>query len=175
MTDQTQDEVMTRMWWLEAERRLWKRLAVGTLAAVGACILLGGILLDWHARSLMERAEKTGEELKRDKERSEQLQAQAEKALAEWAKQQPEVAPEGPKLAPKAPDLPPLFRKLGLSDEQVATVAKVRAKYDAKVKELEEKIKAARAEEAAEVEKVLTEDQRARLRELRKDTPAKGP
>ncbi len=54
-------------------------------------------------------------------------------------------------------------------------MAKVRAKYDAKVKELEEKIKAARAEEAAEVEKVLTEDQRARLRELRKDTPAKGP
>jgi hypothetical protein len=69
----------------------------------------------------------------------------------------------------------PLFLKLGPSDEQVAAVAKVRAKYEAKVKDLEEQIKAARAEEAAEVEKLLTENQRARLKELRKDTPSKGP
>jgi hypothetical protein len=84
---------------------------------------------------------------------------------------------DDPKPAPpQAHDLlPPLFRKLGLSDEQVAAVAKVRTKYDAKVKDMQEKIKAARAEEAAEVEKVLTDTQRARLKELRKDTPAKGP
>jgi hypothetical protein len=82
---------------------------------------------------------------------------------------------DDPKPAPKAPDLPPLFRKLGLSDAQTADVAKVRAKYDAKVKELEEKIRAARAEEEAELEKVLTEAQLARLKELRKGPPAKKP
>jgi hypothetical protein len=76
---------------------------------------------------------------------------------------------DDPKPArPKAPDLPPLFRMLGLFDEQVAAVVKVRAKTEAKVKDLEEKIKAARAEGEAEVEKVLTDDQRARLKELRK-------
>jgi hypothetical protein len=82
---------------------------------------------------------------------------------------------DDPKPVPKAPDLPPLFRKLGLSDKQTADVAKVRAKYDAKVKELEEKIKAARAEEEDELEKILTEIQRARLKELRKGPPAKNP
>jgi hypothetical protein len=38
-----------------------------------------------------------------------------------------------------------------------------------------EKIREARAEEEAELEKVLTEDQLARLKYLRKGTPAKGP
>jgi hypothetical protein len=83
---------------------------------------------------------------------------------------------DDPTPAPsQAPDLPPLFRKLGLSNEQVEAAAKVRAKYDAKVKELEEKIKAARAEEKAELVKILTADQRARLKELRKAPPAKQP
>jgi hypothetical protein len=81
------------------------------------------------------------------------------------------LAGDDPKLAqpPKAPDLPPLFRKLGLTNEQREAVVKVRARCDAKVKDLEEKIKAAREEEAAEVEKVLTDAQRARLKELSKE------
>jgi hypothetical protein len=78
-----------------------------------------------------------------------------------------------PAPPPKAPALPPLFRKLGLSDEQVKNIGNVRATYAAKVKDLEEKIRAARAEEAAELEKVLTDAQRARLKELRgAQTPA---
>jgi hypothetical protein len=79
-------------------------------------------------------------------------------------------------VVPQAHDvLPPLFRKLGLSKKQAAAVAKVRGEYDAKVKDLEEKIRAARAEEEAELEKVLTDAQRARLKELRKGPPAKEP
>jgi pimeloyl-ACP methyl ester carboxylesterase len=64
-----------------------------------------------------------------------------------------------------------LYRKLDLSDEQAKDIARVRARYAARVKELEEKIKAARDEETAEVEKILTEAQRARLEELRKEGP----
>jgi hypothetical protein len=75
----------------------------------------------------------------------------------------------------KAADLPPLFRKLGLTDEQVEAVAKVRDHHDAKVKELEEKIRAARDDEEAELEKVLTDAQRARLKELRKAAPKVEP
>jgi WD40 repeat protein/HEAT repeat protein len=73
---------------------------------------------------------------------------------------------DDPKQAPKAPDLPP-FHKLGLSDEQLKDLARVRAKYAAKVKEVEEKIRGLRDEEAAELENVLTDAQRARLKELR--------
>jgi hypothetical protein len=72
-----------------------------------------------------------------------------------------------PAPAPARDLLPPLFRRLGLADEQVAAAAKVRARYEVKVKELQEKISAARADEAANLEKVLTGAQRARLKELR--------
>src|SRR5262245_61155051 len=68
---------------------------------------------------------------------------------------------DDPRPAPKPPDLPPHFRKLGLTNEQVAAIGKIRDAADAKVKELEEKIQAARDEEAAAVEKVLTDAQRA--------------
>jgi preprotein translocase subunit SecD len=82
---------------------------------------------------------------------------------------------DDPKPAPSAKraDLPTHFRKLGLTNEQVAQVAKVQAKYDAKVKELEEKIKAAREDEAAEVEKLLNDAQRDRLKELRQEGKAR--
>jgi hypothetical protein len=79
------------------------------------------------------------------------------------------LAGDDPKPAPsaKAPEVPPLFRKLGLTNEQREAVVKVRARYDAKVRDLEEKIKAAREEEADDLEKLLTETQRARLKEMK--------
>jgi hypothetical protein len=80
---------------------------------------------------------------------------------------------DDPRPAPQAPDLPSLLRKLDLSNEQVEAIARVRADYAARVKDLEEKIRAARAEEAAELEKVLTDAQRAQLKDLRgAQTPA---
>jgi pimeloyl-ACP methyl ester carboxylesterase len=78
---------------------------------------------------------------------------------------------QGPKVERGQADL---YRKLNLSDAQVAAVAKVRAEADARVRELEEKVKAVREAEEAEVEKVLTDEQRARLKELRGGAPARG-
>jgi hypothetical protein len=68
---------------------------------------------------------------------------------------------------PKSPDLPPQFRNLGLSDKQLEDAAKVLGKHGAKLKELEDKIKTVRDEQAAELEKLLTAAQKARLKELR--------
>jgi hypothetical protein len=74
--------------------------------------------------------------------------------------------------------LPPNFGKLGLSEEQKQQIYKLQADYDTKYTDLENQLKKLRAEERAALEKVLTETQRAKRRELRlgekpEETPKK--
>jgi hypothetical protein len=75
--------------------------------------------------------------------------------------------------------LPRHYRSLGLSDKQKKNVYTVKARYTAKIEELQRQIDALKAEENTELEKLLTDAQKARLAELRagkdkdtKDKPA---
>jgi hypothetical protein len=82
---------------------------------------------------------------------------------------------EDPKKAddPKEPvvitrgALPANWKKLGLSDTQVREVHRIRGTYAAKIDDLKKKIAELQSEEKAELEKVLTDTQKARLRELK--------
>jgi Spy/CpxP family protein refolding chaperone len=62
--------------------------------------------------------------------------------------------------------LPQNWGKLGLSDEQRQKIYKVRADYGNKIDALQKQISALRSAERKEMEKVLTDAQRARLREI---------
>jgi hypothetical protein len=63
--------------------------------------------------------------------------------------------------------LPRYYKQLLLSDQQKNTVYKVRSKYAAEIKKLNEQIAALREKETVDLEKVLTPAQKARLKELR--------
>jgi hypothetical protein len=63
--------------------------------------------------------------------------------------------------------LPANFKKLGLSEEQTQKVIRIHATYRAKVDDLDRQIKELRKEEKSKLDEVLTEEQKARLRELR--------
>ncbi len=62
--------------------------------------------------------------------------------------------------------LPPHYKALGLTDEQLQKVYKVQSSYKAQIDELEKKIKDLKAEEKVEREKILTDAQKTRLKEL---------
>jgi Spy/CpxP family protein refolding chaperone len=62
--------------------------------------------------------------------------------------------------------LPLYFKSLGLTDEQRQKVVKIHASYKSKLDSLSEQIKQLKNEERAELNKVLSETQRQRLREL---------
>lgn len=62
------------------------------------------------------------------------------------------------------PRLPQGWRALGLSDKQKKDVLTLRAKYAVKKKALLQQLKALKAEEKVELPKLLTEDQRQRLK-----------
>ena len=66
----------------------------------------------------------------------------------------------------KAGALPQNYSKLGLSDDQKKKIREVRAEYGAKIQELDDQIKELRKKEKVAMEDVLTDAQRARLREL---------
>ncbi len=77
--------------------------------------------------------------------------------------------------------LPPNWAKIGLTADQKQEVYKINAKYAAKIEKLKAEIEALKADEDAERYKVLTEDQRKKLKEIKsgekpadKDKP-KGP
>lgn len=63
--------------------------------------------------------------------------------------------------------LPQHFKKLGRRDDQLQAVYKIRASSKAKQDELKEKIEKVRADEKADLEKVLSADQLKRLKALR--------
>jgi hypothetical protein len=62
--------------------------------------------------------------------------------------------------------LPPNWSKLGLTDTQRQDVYKIQSQFDAQVEALQAQIKELRAKEKGELDKVLTADQKKRLREI---------
>ncbi len=62
--------------------------------------------------------------------------------------------------------LPANWGKLGLTDEQKQKVYKVQADYNDKIGALEKQLKDLKATEKTEMEKVLTDAQKARLKEI---------
>jgi hypothetical protein len=63
--------------------------------------------------------------------------------------------------------LPAHWRQLGLSADQVQEVYKIQAKYNAKIDKLKAEIEALKSEEDTERYKVLTDEQKKRLKELK--------
>jgi hypothetical protein len=63
--------------------------------------------------------------------------------------------------------LPPYFKALGLTDDQHQKVVRIHSGYKSKIDSLTEQIAQLRNEERAELNKVLSDTQRIRLRELR--------
>jgi hypothetical protein len=72
--------------------------------------------------------------------------------------------------------LPAHWRQLGLSADQVQEVYKIQAKYNAKIDKLKAEIEALKAEEDTERIKVLSDEQKRKLKELKSgDKPDKPP
>src|SRR5262249_6326406 len=69
--------------------------------------------------------------------------------------------------------LPANWKKLGLTDDQVKKVYTVQAEYRTKIAKLQQQIKDLQQQERAEMEKVLTDAQKARLKEIREGTTTK--
>jgi hypothetical protein len=68
---------------------------------------------------------------------------------------------------PKGTTLPKYFKQLGLTDKQKTQILTLVAEHQAKITALNKQITDLRAAEKKQVEEVLTDEQRARLRELR--------
>lgn len=62
--------------------------------------------------------------------------------------------------------LPANYRKLALSEQQKQKIYRIQAEYDDKIKEAEDKIAKLKAERSKTVEGVLTDAQKARLKEI---------
>jgi hypothetical protein len=63
--------------------------------------------------------------------------------------------------------LPAYYKKLGLRDDQIQKIYRLRATYKAKVDDLKKKLELLKAEEREDLEKVLTPEQLKRLKALR--------
>jgi len=62
--------------------------------------------------------------------------------------------------------LPANYSKLGLNDEQKKKIKDIQGEFGAKIQELQDQIRELRKKERLAVEEVLTDTQKARLREL---------
>jgi Spy/CpxP family protein refolding chaperone len=62
--------------------------------------------------------------------------------------------------------LPANYGKLGLSDDQKKKIREIGSEYKSKIADLEEQIRELRKKERLAMENVLTDTQKARLREL---------
>src|SRR5581483_7887355 len=62
--------------------------------------------------------------------------------------------------------LPANWGKLGLTDEQKQKVYKVQSEYRDKIAELEKQVKDLKEKERTEMEKVLTDEQKKRLKDI---------
>lgn len=63
--------------------------------------------------------------------------------------------------------LPPLYKKLGLRDDQTQKIYKIRGDFKTKTEELKRQIEKLKSDEKEALEKVLTPEQLKRLKELR--------
>jgi myo-inositol-1-phosphate synthase len=70
--------------------------------------------------------------------------------------------------------LPTGYSKLGLSAKQKKTLLKIRGEYAAKIEELKNQIKELQEKEKADLENVLSDAQKSRLRELSPSGASKG-
>lgn len=70
------------------------------------------------------------------------------------------------KEPPAKGQLPPQWKKLSLSEEQTKKIYAVQTEYRGKIAELEDKVKELRKQERLDLEKVLTDGQKARLKEI---------
>jgi hypothetical protein len=74
---------------------------------------------------------------------------------------------DDPKPAPKgARGLPPNWSKLGLSEKQKNQALAIVGEYRNKIDLLQQQIKELQKKERADLNKILTDDQRARLKEI---------
>lgn len=62
--------------------------------------------------------------------------------------------------------LPPGWKNLGLSKEQTSEISKIHGTYKTKIKSLEEQIQDLKVQEKQEMVKLLTEEQKDKLRKL---------
>jgi hypothetical protein len=69
--------------------------------------------------------------------------------------------------------LPPGFNKLGLSEQQKQKVFATRAEYRTKIDELRKQIQDLEAKERGELQTILTDAQKARLKEVLAEKPPK--
>jgi hypothetical protein len=69
--------------------------------------------------------------------------------------------------------LPRYYGKLDLNDRQKKTIYSLRAKYASKIEELQRQIDELKAQEKKDLDKVLTDAQMARLKEIRAGGAAK--
>jgi hypothetical protein len=60
-----------------------------------------------------------------------------------------------------------VLEKLGLSEDQMKMIYRVLAKYEVQVEQIKTQMQQLKKEETAELEKVLTAAQKARLQEIR--------
>jgi Spy/CpxP family protein refolding chaperone len=79
-------------------------------------------------------------------------------AKAGESQQDPAVVPRG--------QLPPNWRQLGMTEEQKNKVYAVQGKFRARMADLEKQLKEIKAEERKELEKLLSPEQRRKLKEL---------
>jgi hypothetical protein len=77
--------------------------------------------------------------------------------------------------AVSAPRLPPYFAQIGLSTDQRARVLKVRQDYAPRIERLEQELADLTSQRDAEVEALLTTDQKSKLESLRKAPRPKSP
>jgi hypothetical protein len=70
-------------------------------------------------------------------------------------------------VAQEQPTLPMHFKKLALTKDQEDKILKVRGEYDAKFAALRKQLQELEVQEKAAVEKLLTDAQKAKLKELR--------
>lgn len=83
----------------------------------------------------------------------------------------PAAKKEGAKKEPKG-RLPNNFSKVGIDDQQKEKIYAIQSKYDDQLSKLEGELKALRSQRDAEVEGVLTADQKAKLKKLADEAKA---
>jgi Spy/CpxP family protein refolding chaperone len=71
--------------------------------------------------------------------------------------------------------LPQGWKKIGLSDKQVEKIYSIQGEYRSKIYKLAVEIKKLRAEQRREMFRVLTEDQKAKLRKLAEERFTEPP
>lgn len=93
-----------------------------------------------------------------------------------WSADDPKKPGDDKKEPAAKGTLPANWKKLGLTDDQVKKVYKIQTDYRTKLESLTDQIKELKKKETVDLEAVLTDAQKARLRELKTgDTDKKDP